>query len=257
MLPLFQLFLAVFAVYSALRFPEETRLFVALGCLVSMLIVARLDKRTSERQAARKTFLQSEINKIWKKESTTIKEQDFFTIDSLLWPKSELLLIDAVHFIFKDLGFTISAGIKYHSVDRIVRIPGTQEIFGLEMLISEGELEENHPKLSRALEFEKEKREMEKTLIIGSTHTHLPLSDRGQVHHMSKHLQDFLVRHSISFISSHRLYELWQKAKGGEVDLFGIFEQIYTHPGGIVSLKGTGQTRVPSFGVPTPSTTPH
>ena len=112
---MFQLLLAVFAIYSALKFPEELKLFVPLGCLIVMFIVSRVEKRKSEKKTARKSFLQSEIDKVSKKDSTAIKEQDFFTIESLLWPKSELLLIDAVHSIFKDLGFKISAGVNYHS----------------------------------------------------------------------------------------------------------------------------------------------
>jgi hypothetical protein len=238
MLPLFQLLLAIFAIYSAITYEEEMRLLVPLGCLIFMFIVNRIDKGKSEKKTARKSFLQSEMDRVWKEESTTIKEQDFFTIESLLWPKSELLLIDAVHLVFKDLGFKISAGINYHSVDRIVKIPGTEKIFGVEILMSEGEAEKSHPKISRALQFEKEKREKEKTLIIASTHIHLPLSERTKVSHISKELGDLLVRYNMSFITAHHLYELWQKAKGGEIDIFGFFQNIYSHRGGIYPLKG-------------------
>jgi hypothetical protein len=238
MLPLFQLLLAVFAIYSVITFEEEMRLLVPLGCLIFMFIVNRIDKGKSEKKTARKSFLQSEMDKVWKKESTTIKDQDFFTIESLLWPKSELLLIDAVHFVIKDLGFKISAGINYHSVDRIVKIPDTEKIFGVEILMSEGMAEKNHPKINRALQFEKEKREREKTLIIASTHIHLPLSERSNVSHISKELVDLLVHYNMSFITAHHLYELWQKAKGGEIDIFEFFQNIYSHRGGIYPLKG-------------------
>jgi hypothetical protein len=237
MLTFFQLFLAVFAIYSALHYEEEARLFVPLGCLILMLIVSRIDKRLSENKSARKSFLKIEIEKIWKKESPTIKDQDFSTIESLVWPKSELLLIDAIHSIFKDLGFKISTGINYHSVDRIVRIPNTEKALGVEIMMSEGEVEQNHPKLSRALQFEKEKKEDEKTLIIASTHIHLPLSERDRLHDVSRELADFLERHNISFITTHHLYELWQKAKGGEIDIFGLFASIYSHRGGVFPLE--------------------
>jgi hypothetical protein len=58
-----------------------------------------------------------------KKDSMASKEEEMFTVDSLLWPKNELLLIDRVHFILKDLGFGISTGVNNHTVDRIVKIP--------------------------------------------------------------------------------------------------------------------------------------
>ena len=250
MVGLLQILLAVFAIYSALRFPEELKLAVPLGCLIAMLIVSRFEKRKSERKTARMSFLQSEMDKASKKESMAIKDQDFFLIESLLWPKSELLLIDAVHSIFKDLGFKISTGINYQSVDRIVKIPETQKAFGVQILMSEGEVEGNHPKINRVLQFEKEKRENEKSLIIASTHIHLPLSERSQVSHISKELGSFLIRHNMSFITTHHLYELCQKAKGGEIDIFGFFENVYSHSGGTFPLKEAANSHSPLFDLP-------
>jgi len=250
MLALFQLLLAVFAIYSALRFPEELKLFLPLGCLIAMLVVSRLEKRKSDKKTARKSFLQSEMDKASRKESTALKDQDFFLIDSLLWPKSELLLIDAVHSIFKDLGFKVSASINYQSIDRIVKIPETQMAFGTQILMSEGELEGNHPKINRALQFEKEKKENEKSLIIASTYIHLPLSDRSKVNHISKELSHFLTRHNMSLITTHHLYELWQKAKGGEIDIFEFFERVYLRSGETFALKGAGNSYSPSFNLP-------
>ena len=251
MLSLLQLFLAIFAIYSAFKFTEEIRLLVPLGCLMLMLLVNRIDKGKSEKETARKSFLKSEIDKVWKKESTNLMDQDFFTIESLLWPKSELLLIDSVHFIFKDLGFKISAGINYHSVDRIVKIPDTQKAFGLQVMMSEGEVENNHPKISRVLQFEKEKKENEKTLIIASTHTRLPISERSQVGHLSKELVDLLIRYHMNFITAHHLYELWHKAKGGEIDIFEFFQKIYSQQGRIIPVKKSNHSQPNSVQFPT------
>jgi len=250
MLPLFQLLLAVYSIYAALNYQEEMKLLIPLGCLTVMFIISRVDKGSSERKTARKSFLDSEIDKSLKKDSTTIREQDFFTIESLLWPKSELLLIDAVHLIFKDLGFRISTGINYHSVDRIVKIPDTEKAFGLQILMSEREVENNHPRIARALEFEKEKREEEKTLIIASTYIHVPLAERGQVNHVSRELADFLGRHNMSFMTTHQLYEFWQKAKGGEIDILAVFLKIYSHPGGVFVLKENGNSHSFPFELP-------
>jgi hypothetical protein len=250
MLSLIQLLLAVFAIYSALKFSEELNLVVPLGCLIAMLVVSRIEKRKSEKETARKNFLQSEMDKASKKETMAIKDQDYSTVESLLWPKSELLLIDTVHSIFKNLGFKISTGINYQSVDRIVKIPETQTAFGVQILMSEGELEGNHPKINRALQFEKEKRENEKSLIIASTHIHLPLSERSQVSHLSKELSHFLSRHNMSLITTHHLYELWKKAKGGEIDIFVFFEHVYSHSNGAFPLKGAANSHPPLFDLP-------
>lgn len=250
MLGIVQLLLAVFAIYSALKFSEELKLLVPLGCLFAMWLVSRIEKKESEKGTARKSFLQSEMDKASKKDSSAIKDQDFSVIDSLLWPKSELLLIDTVHSIFKDLGFKVSTGIGNQSVDRIVKIPETHTAFGVQILMSEGEVEGSHPKINRALQFEKEKREDEKSLIIASTHIRLPLSERGQISHISKELSNFLSRHNMSLITTHHLYDLWQKAKRGEIDIFGFFEQVYSHSNETFPLKGTSNSHSPLFNLP-------
>ncbi len=250
MFGIFQLLIAIFAIYSALKFPEDLRLFIPLGCLIGMLILSRIERRKSDKKTARKIFLQSEIAKVSRKESTAIKDQDFSTIESLVWPKSELLLIDTVHSIFKDLGFKISTGMNYQSVDRILRIPETQIIFGVQILMSEGEVEGNHPKISRALEFEKEKKEKEKSLIIACTHSSLPLSERSKLKNLSKEVSAFFTRHHISVITTHHLYDLWQKAKGGEIDIFDFFEKIYSHTDVPSSLTGAKNSQSPLFDIP-------
>jgi hypothetical protein len=237
MLAFLQLLIAVFAIYSALSFEEETRLLIPLGCLVAMFIVSRVDRQSSEKTTARKTYLKSEINRVREKEDSKLKEQDFFTIESLLWPKSEILLIDAVQSMLRELGFKVSTGIQYGSVDRIVKIPETQKAFGVEILMSEKEVAGSHPKINRALQFEKQKEENEKTLIIGSTHIRRPLSERDQVNNVSPEVVDFLARHSIVFIPAFHLYQLWQKSKGGDVDIFGVFQKIHSHPGGVFPPK--------------------
>lgn len=250
MLSITQLLLAFFAIYGALGFQEELKLLAPLVCLLFMLLISRIERAKTETKTERQSFLKSEADRVMNKDPAVIKDQDFFTIESLLWPKSELLLIDAVHSIFKDLGFRVSTGINYHSIDRIVKIPNTQKSFGVEILMSDGEAETNHPKLRRALEFEKEKKEDEKILIIVSTHIHLPLSERGQVKDIPEELNNFLTRNKISFMSAYQLYELWQKAKGGENDVFGVFQRLYSHPGGIFYLKENGNIHFPSLELP-------
>jgi len=123
-LSLLQLLLAVFAIYGILELSGELRLLVPLGMLIGIFILGRIDKVSSQRDQDRKDFLRNEMQKVGRKDTGAIREQNFFTIDSLLWPKNELLLVDAVHVVFKDLGFMVSGGVNYRSVDRIVRFRG-------------------------------------------------------------------------------------------------------------------------------------
>jgi hypothetical protein len=232
---LIQLLLAVIAIYSGLNFTGDMRLYVPLGCLIAMFIVGRLDTARFEKREARKSFLKSQMENIHKKEASGIKEQDLFTMNSLLCPKGELVLTDVVHSIFKDLGFSVAVGGKYSSVDRIVRIPDTQFCFGLQILMSEGEVDKNHPKIKRALQFKKEKKGDEKTLIIASTHVHQPISERERLNEISTELRDFLAAYQITLITTYSLYQLWEKSKSKEVDILDIFRRAYSHPGGMFS----------------------
>ena len=232
---LIQLLLAVIAIYCGLNFTGDMRLYVPLGCLIAMFIVGRLDTARVEKREARKNFLKSEMEKIFKKEASGIKEQDLFTMNSLLCPKGELILTDTVHSIFKDLGFSVAVGGKYSSVDRIVRIPDTQFYFGLEILASEGEVEKNHPKIKRALQFAEEKNRNEKTLIIAGTHVHQPVSERERLNEISTELGEFLAGYQMSLMTTYSLYQLWKKAKSKEVDILDIFRRVYSHPGGMFS----------------------
>lgn len=237
MLSLLQLLIAVFAIYSALRFEEETRLLVPLACLVVMLLISRIDRQRAEKTQARKVFLKAELDRLREKETAKFKDQDFFLIESLFWPKSEILLIDAVHMIFRDLGFKVTTGVGYGTVDRVLRIPGSGKTFGLQILMSERGLEEHHPKLQRTLQFEKGKKEGERTLVIGSTHIHRPLSEREGVNEVTSEAADFMMRHHLIFLSVRHLYQLWQRGKEGKINVFDLFERIHAHPGGVFTLK--------------------
>jgi hypothetical protein len=238
MLLLLQLLIAIFAIYSALRFEEETRLLVPLACLVAMLVISRIDRQRAEKAQARKVFLKAELDRMREKEAGQSKDQDFFLIESLLWPKSEILLIDAVHTIFRNLGFKVTTGADYGTIDRILRIPRSGSTFGLEILMTERGVEGNHAKLQRALQFERGKKEGERTLIIGSTYVHHPLSERERMSDVTPEAMDFLTRHRLIFLSAHQLYQLWQRAKEGSLDVFEVFQRVHSHPGGIFTLKG-------------------
>jgi hypothetical protein len=237
MLTLLEFFVALFAIISALKFEENLKLFLPLGCLFAMFIIGRIDKVRTQKKKATEVSLNNKMEEILKKDETFIKDQELFTIDSLLSPKSEFMLMEAVHFVFKDLKFKVSTGVDESLVDRILRIPETEMAFGLQIMMSENTLDQSHPKIPRALQFEKEKKENERTLIIASTHIHLQPSDKSKVAPVSKELVALLGKHRMTFISAYHLYRLWQKAKDGEVDIFRVFREVYSHPGGLFQWK--------------------
>src|SRR4030042_5127440 len=239
--PFLQLFFAGFAVYGALSFGGGLKLYIPLVCVILRLGVTRLDKKKTEEVAVQQSKVRHRMAKA---------PEGAFTVESMLAPKNELLLVDAVHSLLKDLGLKISTGINYHSVDRILRFPEAEKTFGLEILMSDGELDRNHPKVRKALEFEKERRDNEKIILVARPHCRLPLDERNKMSDVSKEMADLLVSHNISFVAADQLYELWQRAKGGKNDIPGIFNRLHSHPGGIFSLKSPGSS------VPQPSELP-
>jgi hypothetical protein len=54
----------------------------------------------------------------------------------------------------------------------------------------------------------------------------------------------------MSLITTHHLYELWQKAKGGEIDIFVFFEHVYSHSNGTFPLKGAANSHAPLANLP-------
>jgi len=54
----------------------------------------------------------------------------------------------------------------------------------------------------------------------------------------------------MSFMTSYHLYELGQKAKEGENNIFGVFQKLYSDSGGIFPLKETENSHAPSLKLP-------
>jgi hypothetical protein len=52
---------------------------------------------------------------------------------------------------------------------------------------------------------------------------------------ISTELREFLTGYQMSLMTTYSLYQLWEKAKGKEVDVFDIFRRVYSHPGGMFS----------------------
>lgn len=236
MYSLLQLLLSVIAIYGIFNFNEELRLYVALGCLVSMLIVGRLDRERFEKKEARKNYLRSEMERIARKDTLGVKEDDLYNTNSLLWPKGELMLIDAVHYVLRDLGFKVAVADKNSLVDRILRIPNTPLCFGVQILMSDGEVEKDHPKIERALRYQEQATGKEKALIVASTHIRQPLSERENLTEISMELHEFLAGCQITLLTAHSLYQLWQESKAGKTDIVEVFQEVLSYPGGVFSL---------------------
>ena len=76
-----QLSLVVMAISSAHYLPEETRLSAPLGCLVAMLIIARVDRNRLDRAIAREKFLGSDMDRALSKGTIAITGHNLFLFE--------------------------------------------------------------------------------------------------------------------------------------------------------------------------------
>jgi hypothetical protein len=208
-----------------------------------MFIVSRIDKQTSEKHKARRTFLQTKMEEMLEKEGTSIKDQNFFTIDSLLWPKSEIIFIDAVQFILRDLKFRVSAGVNYRSVDRLAKSL-TSDDFGLEILICERDLEDSSQDRPGPSSSSKRRRGRKRLSLLQA-----PLSISAVGEERCSMFQRPGKRSGQKSYDFHdRLSPLpaWE-GQEAEIDIFKIFKTIYSHPGGIFPPKAMKNSLSLSF----------
>ena len=111
---LFQLFLAVFAVYAVLKYTGNQRLIVPLACLISMFAVGKVESMVTasdEIQEDKKLRAKKEVE----------DKKGFKPVDCLLKSKNVLLLIDAIHYLLNDLGLKVSRSPDQRVIDRLVR----------------------------------------------------------------------------------------------------------------------------------------
>jgi hypothetical protein len=117
---LFQLFLAVFAVYAVLKF------------LIGKVETAVTEKDKKEEKRRARAGKGAE------------EKRTFKPVDCLLKSKNVLLLTDAIHHLLNDLGLKVSRSPDQSVIDRLIRASDRSQVtFGLKVLSDVGELSEN------------------------------------------------------------------------------------------------------------------
>ncbi len=227
---LFQLFLAVFGIYAALHYSDMAQLYVPMGCLVAMFFVGKLEKRLAAEKA-------EQHPPEGEPAASGEKEDQFDTVKYILWGKNELMLVDAVHSVLKDLGLQVTKTPKYPTIDRIVKVPRSQVTFGMQVIGSQVEIRGDNSKFNQALQFDREKENGEKTIIIANAHHGISLAEREKLADFS---QDAIMRMrptNVVGLNTFTLYKIWALCKYKGKDVKDILQLLFNHPGGVFKIE--------------------
>ena len=227
---LFQLLLAIFGIYGATKYTDMAKLYVPLGCLVAMFFIGKLERTLKANDADGES-------PEGKPDAPEKKEDQLDTVKYILWGKNELMLVDAVHSVLKDLGLQVAKTPKYSTIDRIIKMPGSPMTFGMQVIGSEIEVKGDNSKFNQALQFEREKEDSEKTVIIANAHHNISLAEREKLEDFSR---DALLRMEpakIVALNTFTLYKIWALCKYKGKDVKEILKLLFDHPGGVFRVE--------------------
>ena len=227
---LFQLLLAVFAFYSVLKYTGTQRLAVPLFCLLGMFVVGKVESMVTEgdeMKEQKKTAATKEI----------LGEPSFKPADTLLKSKNVLLLIDAMHYLLKDLGLAVSRSPNQSNIDRLVRAPGSQITFGLKILGDVAELTESWNSWEELADFDQGEGGERRLLLIGSNTLQEAMEGKPRFVDFSANTQNLLSSKSVVAMTTLTLYKIYLLCKKKSVDPSVILDIIHRHPGGVFRLE--------------------
>ncbi len=227
---LFQLLLATFGIYGALKYSDMAKLFVPLGCLVAMFFVGKLEGRLKRKDSGEESTHKEH-------DESGEKRDELDTVKYILWGKNELMLVDAVHSVLRDLGLQVTKTSEYPTIDRIVKIPGTRMTFGMQVIASEREVKGDNSKFNQALEFERERKRAEKTVIIANAHHAISLTERAKRQDFSQEAIMRLEPTNVVGLNTFTLYKVWALCKYKGKDVKEILKLLFNHPGGMFRVE--------------------
>ena len=236
---LFQLLLAVFSIYSVLKYSGNQRLIVPLSCLIAMFLVGKVETAVAE----------SEKRKEDKKEKRRKRLEDkkmFKPVDCLLKSKNVLLLTDAIHYLLNELGLRVSRSPDQSFIDRLVRTDDdTQVTFGLKVLGDVGELSENWESWEEVTDFDMGKGGNRRLVLIGSNIAQEEDDGKPKFSDFPANIQSLLSSKNIVAMTTLTFYKIYLLCQKKSVKPGAILDLIHRHPGGVFRLeqymKGSSQ----------------
>ena len=227
---LFQLLLAVYAFYTVLNYTGNMRFIVPLFCLIGMFVISKVETAWTERSKGEKA--QSEVDV----EDDTPKTA-FNPLECLLKSKNVLLLTDAIHHIFRDLGLEVSPSPDHLVIDRLLRVPGKQVTFGLKIFGDVAEVSADWDKWDQLTEFNMGKGGKRRLVVIGSNCVPETEGSQQKFLNFSKGAQKFLSDMQVVAMTTLTLYKIYTLCKKRNLDPKVILQLVHQHPGGVFQLE--------------------
>ncbi|MCG6916988.1 MAG: hypothetical protein LJE89_05500 [Deltaproteobacteria bacterium] len=228
---LFQLLLAIFSIYSVLKYSGNQRMIVPLTCLVAMFLVGKVETAVSEREKKKKDQRVKAGKDI--DEKTTFKP-----VDCLLKSKNVLLLTDAIHYLLNELGLKVSRSPDQSFIDRLIRTMDDGEItFGLKVLGDVGELSENWESWEEVTDFDMGKGGKRRVLLIGSNTTDEEADGKPKFSDFSANIQSLLSSKNIVAMTTLTFYKIYLLCQKKSVKPQAVLDLIHRHPGGVFRLE--------------------
>ncbi|MBW1691994.1 MAG: hypothetical protein DRG87_06060 [Deltaproteobacteria bacterium] len=225
---LFQLFLLVFALYALLTFSGNQRYLVSLACLVSMLIVGKIEVGVKERSAHKEQAEEAEE----KDEAKPIKE----SLECLIKSKNVLLLTDAIHHVLKDLGLSVSPSPEFPAIDRMVKLPGSEVTLCLKVIGDVAEVNEDWDQWKELSDFDLGEAGKRRLLIIGSNCVKGTEEGELKYRNYPADAQKSLSARHVVGITTTTLYKIYLLCKKRKLDIQRIFSPIQQYPGGVFKV---------------------
>ncbi|MGW8208426.1 MAG: hypothetical protein ACWGO2_05400 [Syntrophobacteria bacterium] len=228
---LFQLLLAVFSIYSVLKYSGNQRMIIPLTCLVAMFLVGKVETAVTESEKRKK-------DERAKRRKGTEEKTTFKPVDCLLKSKNVLLLTDAIHYLLNELGLKVSRSPDQSFIDRFIRTDDSNQVtFGLKVLGDVGELSENWESWEEVTDFDMGKGGNRRLLLVGSNTTHEEVDGKPKFSDFPANIQSLLSSKNIVAMTTLTFYKIYLLCQKKSVKPGAILDLIHRHPGGVFRLE--------------------
>ena len=228
---LFQLLLAVFSIYSVLKYSGNQRMIIPLTCLVAMFLVGKVETAVTESEKRKK-------DERARKRKGTEEKTKFKPVDCLLKSKNVLLLTDAIHYLLSDLGLKVSRSPDQSFIDRLIRTDDDSQItFGLKVLGDVGELSENWESWEEVTDFDMGKGSNRRLVLIGSNSNQEEDDGKPKFSDFPANIQSLLSSKNIVAMTTLTFYKIYLLCQKKNVKPGAILDLIHRHPGGVFRLE--------------------
>jgi len=239
-LRLFQLLLAIYGFYVATRYSGNLKPFIALACVVLIVILDRWKTVIIGINERQKEQLGSKL-----KQGPRAKQQ----LEFLRQNRSTAVVRNAIQELIRDLGLKIRPSHKHKVIDYLMDLQdqaglkvnsGAKEDgldhLGLKIIHDVNEPGQDWKQWQKIKEFKEEGEGHHYFLLIA--HNLAEDHKAGSPHYVnfSDHTEKLLTQHQVTAITSLSFCRLYQACKESKQDPQRIFRRICRHQGGVFKI---------------------